>query len=300
MESLNYHHLRLFQAVAREGNLTRASARLHLTPQTVSSQVRNLEAALGEELFKRSGRRMILTDAGSVALGYADEIFALGQELQETLRGQPTDRPLRLLVGSPESMPKLIVHRLLEPALHLKEAVQIVCQEHNPTQLLADLAVHRLDVVLADYPIPPTANVRAYNHPLGSCGICFMAAPKLARRLSADFPSSLDGAPVLLPTRDAVLRRDLDRWFESKWLRPTIIGEFDDSALLKSFGQAGEGFFAIPDVVETEVARQYQVELIGRTDEIIERYYAISVERKVRHPAVAAICETARTALFSS
>ena len=299
MEQLNYHHLRLFQAVAREGNLTRASARLHLTPQTVSSQIRVMERSLGEALFRRSGRRMLLTKAGAVALSFADEIFTLGQELQETLRGQPTDRPLRLLVGSPEGMPKLIVHRLLEPAMHLEEPVQIVCHERNPTELLADLAVHRLDVVLADCPIPPSAKVRAYNHLLGSCGTCFMARPALAARLRDGFPGSLNGAPVLLPTGDAILRRNLDHWFESKHLRPRIVGEFEDSALLKSFGQAGEGFFAVPSVVETEVARQYQVETLGRTDEILESYYAISVERRVRHAAVAAICESARTSLFT-
>ena len=299
MEHLNYHHLRLFQAVAREGNLTRASARLYLTPQTVSSQIRALEAAMGEPMFKRSGRRMILTDAGSLALSYADEIFALGQELQETLRGQPAGRPLRLFVGSPEGMPKLIVHRLLEPAMHLEEAVQIVCRERNPTELLADLAMHRLDVVLADCPIPPSAKVRAYNHLLGSCGICFMAKPAMATSLRKNFPDSLNEAPVLLPTGEAVVRRNLDHWFESKGLRPKVVGEFEDSALLKSFGQAGEGFFAVPSVVESEVARQYQVKTIGRTEEVSESYYAISVERRVRHPAVVAICETARTALFS-
>lgn len=299
MESLNYHHLRLFQAVAREGNLTRASAWLHLTPQTVSSQVKEMERAMGESLFKRSGRRMVLTDAGAVALRYADEIFSLGKELQETLRGQPADRPLRLLVGSPEGMPKLIVHRLLEPAIRLEEPVQMVCYERSPTSLLADLSVHRLDVVLADCPIPPSAKVRAYNHLLGSCGVCFMASPKLADRLRRGFPGSLHGAPVLLPTGDAVVRRDLDRWFETKNIRPQIVGEFEDSALLKSFGQAGVGFFAIPSVVEAEVSRQYQVKAIGRTDEILESYYAISVERRVRHPAVVAICEAARTALFS-
>ncbi len=299
MDTLNYHHLRLFQAVAREGNLTRASGRLHLTPQTVSSQIRDMESAIGEQLFLRSGRRMVLTDAGIVALRYADEIFALGHELQETLRGQPTGRPLKLVVGAPEALPKLIVHRLLEPALQMEEPIQIVCRESSPTELLADLAVHRLDVVLADGPIPPMTKVKAYNHLLGSCGISFMASSALAKRLRKGFPGSLDGAPVLLPSEDAVLRRDLDTWFESHRLRPLIVGEFDDSALLKSFGQAGEGFFAVPTVVEKEVSRQYQVELVAKTEEVIESYYAISVERRVRHPAVVAICEAARTSLFS-
>jgi LysR family transcriptional activator of nhaA len=299
MGTLNYHHLRLFQAVAREGNLTRASKQLHLTPQTVSTQIRDLEAALGERLFQRIGRRMFLTEAGQVALRYANEIFSLGQEFQETLRGRPTGHPPRILVGAADVLPKLIVHRLIEPALRLNEPIQLVCQEGTPTELLADLAVHRLDVVLSDTPIPPTVNVRAYNHLLGTCGVTFMAQPKLGRRLRRRFPESLDGAPVLLPIDDAVLRRLLDGWFDSCGVRPVIVGEFEDSALLKSFGQAGEGFFAIPTVVEEEVARQYEVEAIGQTEEVTESFYAISVERRVRHPAVAALCDAARVELFA-
>jgi LysR family transcriptional activator of nhaA len=299
MKPLNYHHLRLFQAVAREGNLTRASAKLHLTPQTVSTQIRDLEASLGEQLFRRAGRALQLTDTGDAVLRYANEIFSLGQELQESLRGQPTGRPLRTLVGATDVLPKLIVHHLLEPALHLEQPIHIVCTEGSPTELLADLAVHRLDVVLSDSPIPRTARVKAYNHLLGTCGVTFMAHPDLARRLRKGFPSSLDGAPVLLPSDEAVVRHDLNEWFESCEVRPAIVGEFEDSALLKTFGHAGEGFFAIPSVVEDEVARQYEVEAIGRTEEVTESYYAISVERRVRHPAVAAICETARTELFS-
>lgn len=299
MGTLNFHHLRLFQAVAREGNLTRASRQLHLTPQTVSTQIRDLEAALGERLFRRDGRRLVLTDAGQIALRYANEIFSLGQEFQETLRGQPTGRPPRILVGVADVLPKLIVHRLIEPALRLDEPIHLVCHEGSPTDLLAALAVHRLDVVLSDSPIPPTVKVRAYNHLLGTCGITFMAHPKLAKRLRRRFPESLDGAPVLLPIDPAVLRGLLDGWFESSGVRPVIVGEFEDSALLKSFGQAGEGFFAIPTVMEEEVARQYEVEPIGRTEDIIESFYAISVERRVRRAAVVAICEAARFELFA-
>lgn len=299
IDSLNYHHLRLFQAVAREGHLTRASERLHLTPQTVSTQIRHLEAAMGERLFLRTGRRMVLTDAGHVALRYSGEIFSLGQELLETLRGQPTGRPVLIRIGAPEALPKIIVHRLIEPALHLEEPVQIFCRERSPTELLADLAVHRLDVVLSDTPIPPMAKVRAYSHLLGTCGISFMAQTKLANGLRDHFPRSLDGAPVLLPSDDAVLRRDLDSWFEKVDVRPRIVGQFEDSGLLKSFGQAGEGFFAVPSVIEKEVARQYKVQKIAEIDEVTESFYAISVERRVRHPAVVAICEAARTRLFS-
>lgn len=299
MDTLNYHHLRLFQAVAREGNLTRASAGLHLTPQTVSTQIRGLEESIGEQLFHRTGRRLTLTESGQVALRFADEIFSMGQELLETLRGQPSGRPLKMVVGVPQALPKLIVHRLLEPALHLEQKIHFVCRERSPTEMLADLAVHRLDLVLSDSPMPPLARVRAYNHLLGTCGIAFMASPKLAKRLQKGFPASLDAEPVLLPTEDALLRRDLDGWFDKLGIRPSIVGEFEDSALLKSFGQAGEGFFAVPSVMKEEVARQYQVKVIAETEEITESYYAISVERRVRHPAVVAICEAARTRLFS-
>ncbi|MFT5049369.1 MAG: LysR family transcriptional activator of nhaA [Chlamydiales bacterium] len=299
LEPLNYHHLRLFQAVAHDGNLTRASAKLHLRPQTVSTQVRDLEAAIGEPLFRRTGRRLILTDAGQLVLRYADDIFSLGRELQETLRGQPSGRPLKVTIGATDVLPKLIVHRIIEPALKLEQPVQIVCREGGTHELLADLAVHRLDVVLSDAPIPTKGAVRAYNHLLGSCGITFMASKALARRLRKGFPASLDGAPVLLPSDDFVVRRDLEWWFESQDVRPSILGEFEDSALLKSFGQAGEGFFAIPSVIADEVARQYEVEAFGQTEDVSESYYAISVERRVRHPAVVAICEAARTELFS-
>lgn len=299
METLNYHHLRLFWAVAHEGNLTRASKKLHLAPQTVSTQIRDFETALGEQLFRRSGRRMLLTDVGHVALRYADEIFSLGQEFREALRGQPTGRPLRLVVGVADVMPKLVAHRLIEPALLLEEPVRIVCREGTPEKLLADLAIHGLDVVLSDAPIPPGMNVRAYNHQLGRCGVTFMAQPDLARRLRKGFPRSLEGAPVLLPSEDTVLRRELDEWFDERGVRPVIAGEFEDSALLKVFGQAGTGFFAVPTVIEDEVARQYEVQAIGATEDVSERFYAISVERRIRHPAVMAICEAARSELFT-
>ena len=299
MDSLNYHHLRLFQAVAREGNLTRASAGLHLTPQTVSTQIRGLEKSMGEQLFHRTGRRLTLTESGQVALRFANEIFSMGQELLETLRGQPSGRPLKVVVGVPQALPKLIVHRLLEPALHLEQKIHFVCRESSPTEMLADLAVHRLDLVLSDSPIPPLARIRAYNHLLGTCGIAFMASPKMAKRLQGGFPGSLDGEPVLLPSEDALLRRDLDAWFGSLGIRPSIVGEFEDSALLKSFGQAGEGFFAVPSVMKEEVSRQYEVKVVAETEEVTESYYAISVERRVHHPAVVAICEAARTKLFS-
>lgn len=299
MDSLNYHHLKLFWAVAHEGNLTRAAANLHLTPQTVSGQIRTLESTLNEKLFQRSGRGLILTAVGHTVLRYADDIFASGSELLETLRGQPTGRPLRLAVGVADVLPKLVAYRLLEPALHLPAPARVICVEGSPEALLADLAVHRLDLVLSDGPIPAAVRVKAFNHELGKCGISLMARGDLATGLREGFPGSLDGAPVLLPSKHTALRRALDTWFKGSGVRPVIAGVFEDSALLKVFGQAGVGFFAVPSVIEAEVVRQYQVERIGGTDEVAARFYAISGERRVRHPAVVAICEAARSELFS-
>lgn len=299
LRSLNYHHLRLFWAVAREGNLTRASGELGLKPQTVSAQIRDLEGELDEKLFMRSGRRLVLTNTGTLVFRFADEIFSVGQELLETLRGQPSERPLRLVVGVASVLPKLIVHRLMEPTLRLENPVRILCKEGTPEKLLAELAIHNVDVVLSDAPLPPRISVRAYNHHLGRCGVTFMASRELAQRLRKGFPKSLDRAPILLPTEDAVVRAELDRWFTTHRIRPSIAAEFEDSALLKTFGQEGVGFFAIPTVIEDEVAQQYDVHALGRTRDIAENFYAISMERRVRHPGVVAICETARAELFS-
>ena len=299
METLNYHHLRLFWAVAREGNLTRASAKLKLTPQTVSGQIRALQDALDEKLFLRSGRRLVLTEVGHLVLRHAEDIFSIGQELLETLRGQPTGSPLRLAVGIADVVPKLVAHRLIEPAFELDEPLRVACHEGQPEKLLAALSVHGLDVVLSDRPIPSGLRVRAYSHQLVECGVTFLASSDLSARLRDGFPASLDRAPVLLPNPDTVLRRELDAWFDRRGVRPTVVGEFDDSALLKVFGQAGAGFFAVPSVIEDEVVRQYQVRTIGATAEVVERFYAISAERRVRHPAVVAICEAARSQLFA-
>ncbi len=278
--------------------MTRASAQLHLAPQTVSTQIRDLEESLGEKLFLREGRRLVLTDVGNIVLRYADEVFSIGQELLETLRGQPSERSLRLVVGVASVLPKLIVHHLIEPTLHLERPVRVLCREGTPEQLLADLAIHRVDVVLSDAPLPPRVKVKAFNHHLGKCGVTFMAHPTLAKRLRHGFPKSLDGAPVLLPTEDAVVRGELNRWFREQDVRPIVAAEFEDSALLKIFGQQGVGFFAIPSVIEDEVAKQYDVQVIGRSDAVPENYYAISMERRVRHAGVVAICNMARSELF--
>jgi len=298
MNWLNYHHLLYFWTVAQEGSLTAGSRKLHLTPQTVSTQLRTLEEALGEELFDRSGRQLVLTDVGHMVYRYAHEIFMLGRELTDSLKGRPAGRSLKLLVGVADVLPKLLAHRLIEPALRVGEDMRIVCVENASENLLARLVIHELDVVLTDAPVPPNLKVRAFNHLLGECGVTFMATASLIADLRKGFPHSLEGAPFLLPAEGTTLRHSLEHWFDSLGVRPAVVGEFEDSALLKVFGQAGAGVFAVPSVVEEDVRRQYNVRKLGESAEIVERWYAISVERRVQHPAVAAICHAARFRLF--
>ena len=298
MEWLNYHHLLYFWTVARHGSVSAASHELRLAKPTVSGQLRMLEDALGEKLFHRIGRRMVLTDMGRTVFRYADEIFTLGRELIDVVKGRPTGRPVRLVVGVADAVSKLIAYRLLQPALQLPEPVRIVCREDRPERLLAELSVHGLDLVLSDAPVGPAVNVRAFNHLLGECGVGFFAAPKLAQRLSGRFPESLHGVPMLLPTETTALRRALDQWFEAQGIRPQVVSEFEDSALLKVFGQQGLGVFPAPSAIEAEVRRQYGVRLVGTTTAVRERFYAISVERRLKNPAVVAICDAARATLF--
>jgi len=298
MNWLNYHHLLYFWTVAREGGLVQGSRKLHLTPQTVSTQLRTLEEALGEKLFDRSGRRLVLTDVGRSVYGYADEIFTLGRELIDTLKGRLAGRPLRLVIGVADVLPKLVAYRLIEPVFRLEESVRLECIEDTSEQLLARLAVHELDVVLSDAPVPPTVAVRAFNHLLGECGVTFMGAASVAAAHRRGFPQSLNGAPFLLPAGGTTLRRSLEQWFDGLGVQPVVVGEFADSALLKVFGQAGAGVFAVPTVVANDVRQRYSVRKLGATDEIVERCYAISIERRIQHPAVAAICDTARDRLF--
>ena len=298
MQHLNYHHLLYFWTVAREGSLTEGASKLHLTPQTISSQLRALEDALGEQLFDRSGRQLGLTEIGRVVFRYADDIFSLGRELIDSLEGRLSGRPLKLVVGVADVLPKLVAHQLIQPVFGLDEQVQVECRADTTERLLAALAVHELDVVLSDAPIPATANVRAFNHVLGECGVTFMASSPLVTAYRKGFPGSLDNAPFLLPTDGTTLRRSLDRWFDQKRIQPRIVGEFDDSALLKVFGQAGAGIFCVPAIVEDEVRRRYKVKKLGATNDLVERFYAISIERRIQHPAVAVVCDTARKRTF--
>ena len=298
MEWLNYHHLLYFWTVARTGGVSAASAELRLAQPTISGQLRLLEEHFGEKLFHRVGRRLELTDMGRMVYRYAEEIFTLGRELTDAVRGRPTGRPLRFAVGIADQVPKLIAYRLMEPALKLPEPVRLVCHEDKPERLLADLAVHALDLVLTDAPLNPTINVRAFSHLLGECGTTIFGAKALAGRYRRGFPRSLDGAPFLMPTDNTVLRRNLDQWFSQLDLRPQVVSEFEDSALLKAFGERGVGLFAAPTAIEAEVRRQYGVQIIGRVEQVRERFYAISVERRLKHPAVVAISEAAKEKLF--
>lgn len=297
MEWLNYHHLLYFWMVVREGGLAKAATRLRLSHPTVSAQVHALEEALGEALLVRKGRGLELTEMGQVVFRYADEIFALGTELLDTVKSRPTGRPLRLVVGVADVVPKLVARRLIAPVLRLAVPVSLVCREGKAEHLIAALATHDVDVVLSDTPVPAGSGVRAFNHLLGESGTTWFAAPGLAERLTPEFPRSLDGAPVLLPSPGTHARRTLDTWLATHGLTPRVVASFDDSALLDAFGEDGLGAFAAPTAIEAEVVRQHAVSVIGRAPEVRERLYAISTERRVRHPGVAAMCDGARETL---
>ncbi len=294
MEWLNYHHLLYFWTVVREGGVSRAAEKLRLAQPTISAQVKALEDAFGQRLFDRQGRRLVLTDAGRLVYRYADEIFGIGRELLETMKGRAPGRPVEFAVGVANSVSKLIVRRLLEPALAADAAVRLTCREDGTNALLAELATHDLDVVIADVPAPSHVRVKVFSHLLGESDVTFFAAAPLAARLRRRFPQSLDGAPMLLPSTGSALRRSLDQWMDDGNLHPHIAGEFDDSALMKAFAQGGAGVFPAPSVIASEVVRQYRVQAVGQAMGVRERYYAISVERRLKHPAVLALTKAAR------
>ena len=294
MEWLNYNHLLYFWTVVREGGVSRAAEKLRLAQPTISAQVKALEDAFGQRLFDRQGRRLVLTDAGRVVYRYADEIFGIGRELIDTMKGRATGRPVDLSVGVANPVSKLIVRRLLEPALAVDAPMRLVCREDATNTLLAELATHDLDVVIADVPAPPHVRVKVFSHLLGESDVTFFAAPPLAARLRRRFPQSLDQAPMLLPSTASALRRSIDQWLDAEQLHPRVMGEFDDSALMKAFAQSGSGVFPAPTVIASEVVRQYRVQAIGQAHGVHERYYAISVERRLKHPAVLALTNAAR------
>lgn len=296
---INYKHLHYFWAVAKEGGVTRASERLHLTPQTISGQLALLDEHLGVSLFKRVGRNLELTDSGRLVLSYADEIFSLGGELEDAIHQMPADRPQLLRVGVVDVVPKYIAHHFLQPALQMPESVRMVCREGSLNALLAELSVHRLDMILSDQLIPPTVSTRGYSHQIGESAVSFFASENLKKQLTGDFPDCLNGAPFLMPGNDHQLRAGLDQWLDKHRIYPRIVAEFDDSALMKTFGQEDAGIFVAPEAIGAEVERQYKVKKIGCIDEIKEQFYAISVERKVIHPVLVKLLESARKSLFA-
>lgn len=284
--------------VAREGGLSPASKVLRLSHSTISAQVKLLEEQLGEKLFRKSGRRLVLTETGRIVFRYADEIFSLGREMVDSVRNHSAGAVARVNVGVVDVVPKLVVRRILTPALQLDEPVHLVCFEDSYEKLLADLAVHSLHVVISDAPVPPGSHVKAFNHPLGKSGVSFFATPDLAAKYRPGFPTSLNGAPLLLPIEQSHVRRVLNQYLDRLDLHPQVVAEFADSALLKVFGADGWGVFPAPTVVEAEVMEQYGVELVGRAERATERFFAITIERRINHPAVNAICETARSEVF--
>ncbi len=292
MEWLNYHHLLYFWVVAREGSISRACEELRLAQPTISGQLKALEESLGEPLFERRGRGLQLTEAGRTVYQYAEKIFSLGQELQEAIRGFPKIQPLN--IGIADVFPKHIAYRLIEPVRLLESQYRLVCREGRPDRLFADLAMHSLDVVLTDTPFDTTYRVKAFSHLLGESTLSFFGSPKLALRYRKNFPKSLDAAPMLLPSDESAARHMLDQWFDSEKLKPVILGEFSDSALLQIFGDAGEGMFPAPTVLEKLLRDQYGVQKIGEVEKLKQRFYLISPERKVKHPAIAKMLERAR------
>lgn len=299
MEWINYHHLLYFWVVAREGGLVAAGKVLHLSHPTLSAQVHSLEDQLGEKLFTKVGRKLALTETGRMVYRYAEEIFTLGREMVDTVKGRSTGQPLRLTVGIADVVPKLVVRRLLQPAFGLAEAVRLVCYEDSFENLLAGLAVHSFDIVISDAPVPTGSPVRAFTHVLGQTGVSFFGTKGLVKAHASGFPGSLNGAPVLLPLENLNLRRALNQWFDLHAIKPRVVGEFEDSALLKTFGSDGVGLFPAPAVVEDEVMAQYRVHRLGQAVGVQETFYAISTERRLRHPAVVAISGAARLELFA-
>ena len=299
MTTLNFKHLRYFWMVAKTGSIARAGEQLHLTPQSISGQLGEFEDSLGTKLFRRAGRGLELTEAGRRILGYAEEIFTIGDELLDAVHDQTMKKTLPFNIGIADSVSKSVACRLLEPALHIEEPVRLICREGRLSSLLADLSVHRLDMLIADRAMPTKLNVRGYSHLLGECGLTVFAAPALASRLNGEFPALMNNAPFLLPGEDVAVRPRLLQWLDKHKLRPHIVGEFDDSALIKAFGQAGAGLFVAPTAIAEQVCRQYSVVEVGRMDAVVEQLYAITTERRLTHPAIIAISEAALREVFS-
>ncbi len=297
MDWLNYHHLRYFWTVASEGSLARAAARLHVSQPSISEQVRELEIALGEKLFRREGRNNVLTDAGRIVYGYAEQIFALGREMTNAVKHGPSSKTLRLHVGVTDSLPKLVTNEILKPVFSMEQDVHVICREGKMEDLLAQLAAHRLDIVLSDEPASTSTKFRTFNHPLGETGTVFCAEKNLGARLKRGFPKSLQGAPALLPAENTTLRRVLDAWFREQCIEPRVVAEFEDLALMKVMAAEGRGFIAVPAVSLEDAVARYGYQVIGKADKCRIRFHAITAERRIAHPAVLLITRKARAML---
>ena len=299
MRHLNYTHLMYFWTVACEGSIARAAEVMHLTPQTISGQIKLLEESVSEPLFAKAGRGLALTETGHVVKQYADEIFLLGQELTYRLKTKQALMPTTMNVGIVDSTPKLVALRVLKPAFELEDSIKVVCREGSLDQLLGDLAVHKLDLIISDRAVPAGTHVKAYNHPLGSSTISFFANRKLAPNYDGEFPAVLNNAPMLLAVNESPTRRALEEWFDNIDVSPQVLAEFDDSALLKAFGEAGIGIFPAPTAIADEVSQMYDAVKIGTAESVVENYFAISPERKLKHPAVLSLTQAARQRLFA-
>lgn len=299
MRALNYKHLHYFWTIAKAGGVGKASERLHVTPQSISGQMRLLEDAIGEPLFRRAGRNLELTDTGRMVLEYAERVFAAGEELQAALRQPLGARQSDFRVGVSNVVGRSTSYKILQPALALDRPPRLICREGRLADLLAELSVHRLDLVISDRPMDASLNVRGFNHLLGESGVAFLAAPALAAQLKRGFPKSLDGAPVLLHGEESALRKRLLRWFDQHDIRPRVVAEFDDTALLKAFGKEGAGFFVAPELVSAQIEREFEVKRFGQAGEVIDQIFAISGERRLTHRAVLAISRAARDITFA-
>lgn len=299
MDWLNYHHLRYFWTVAKEGSLRRAAEKLRTSQPSICAQIKSLEQAAGEQLFRRQGRSLVMTETGHLVFGYADEIFSLGQELSSAVKQAPTMRRQRLNVGVSDSFPKLLTYQILKPLIENTPPVFLSCREGKNEDLLGQLAVHRLDIVLMDEPAPTALKFKSFNHPLGSCGLSFCAHKQLAKKMAGRFPKCLNEAPALLPASTSSVRRSLDQWFQAMRIQPVVIAEFEDAALTKVVATGGAGFIVVPTVVEKEAVERYEFQVLGRTEECREHFFAVTAERRMSHPAVMKLTERAQQGLFA-
>jgi LysR family transcriptional activator of nhaA len=299
MEWLNYHHLRYFWTVARKGGVRKAAEELHVSQPSISAQLRLLEESLGQKLFRRSGRNLVLTETGQLVLNYADEIFSAGRELMNAVKQRPGKHPVRVNIGLTDAFPKLIAFQILRAAFRSEAAVHMICREGEIGPLVNHLQAHRLDIVLADEPASSALKAKTFNHKLGRSDVTFCAIPPLAAKLRRNFPKSLDGAPALLPTQNMGMRAALETWFDSKGICPRVVGEFEDSALMEVCSTGGRGFTAVHTVVNRAALKRYGLRAIARVDECGTDFYAITAERRVKHPAAVAITEHAYSSVFA-